>query len=200
MKINLHRKSIRLKEYDYSQVGAYFVTICTYNRKCILGNINNGKMQLNKYGEIIETEWLKTAEMRNNVELDIHIIMPNHLHGIMFIVSRGTMHRAPTNYIPKYESFGKPVSNSIPTIIRGFKSSVTSKINKMRNTPGASVWQRNYYEHVIRYEEELNKTREYIVNNPLKWDLDIENPDRICRGEQPFAPTNFTNYLKKQLV
>lgn len=193
---NKHRKSIRLKGYDYSQEGAYFITICTYNRECILGNVVNGKMQLNKYGEIVETEWLRTAKMRDNVELDVYIIMPNHLHGILFIVDkcRGTMHRAPTtNHIPKYESFGKPVSGSIPTIIRGFKSAVTKQINEIRHIADVPVWQRNYYEHIIRYEEELNKIREYIINNPLKWELDIENPDRKKNYE------SFTNYLKEQL-
>ena len=175
-----HRRSIRLRNYDYSQPGAYFITICAYNRECMLGNVINGKMHFNEYSKIVETEWLKTAQMRHNIELDVHIIMPNHLHGILFIVDicgRGTMHRAPTNRNPKHESFGKPVSGSIPIIIRGFKSTVTKQINEMRHTPGAPVWQRNYYEHVIRNENELNRIREYIINNSLRWEYDRENPD-----------------------
>ena len=171
-----HRKSIRLKNHDYSQPGAYFVTICTYNHKCIFGYISKGEMKLNDFGKIVETEWLKTAQIRANVELDEYIIMPNHLHGIIIIVDncRGTTHRAPT--IQAHESFGKPVSGSIPTIIRGFKSTVTKQINQLRNTLGLPVWQRNYFEHVIRNEKSLHQIRYYIVNNPLQWELDNENP------------------------
>jgi len=115
--------------------------------------------------------------MRGNVELDEYIIMPNHLNGILVIVDdggRGTVHRAPTT-TPKYESFGKPVSGSIPTIIRGFKSTITKQINELRNTPGAPLWQRNYYEHIVRNEKSLNRIRQYIINNPANWENDIEN-------------------------
>ena len=173
-----HRRSIRLKEYDYSQPGAYFITICAHNRKCIFGDILEGQLTLNQYGEIVNSEWLKTINMRTNLELDAYIIMPNHLHGIISISDfdhrRGTLHRAPT-----FEHFGKPVSNSIPTIIRLFKSSVTKHINALRGTPGLPVWQRNYYEHVIRNEDDLSEKREYILNNTLKWDLDSENPKNL---------------------
>jgi REP element-mobilizing transposase RayT len=132
-------------------------------------------VQLNKYGHIVETEWIKTADIRKNVELDTYAIMPNHFHGILLITDncRGTEHRAPT-----VEQFGKLVSGSLPTIIRSFKATVTKQINQLRNTPGSSVWQRNYYEHIIRNEKKLNKIRKYIINNPLKWLLDRENPDR----------------------
>lgn len=135
-------------------------------------------MRLNRYGEIVNSEWLKTINMRRNLMLDAYIIMPNHIHGIIFISDfdsrRGTLQRAPT-----FERFGKPVSNSIPTIIRLFKSSVTKQINALRGTPEMPVWQRNYYEHVIRNEDDLSEIREYILNNPLKWDLDSENPKTL---------------------
>ena len=182
-----HRRSIRLKEYDYSQVGLYFITICTQKHLCLFGKIEEGKMILNEYGIIAEKELIKTSEMRPNIHLDEFIIMPNHIHGIIEITNRrGTMrrapsmHRYPTSYrAPKVEQFGKPTSNTIPTIIRGYKSALTKQINILRNQPGVPVWQRNYFEHIIRNEKEMNETREYIINNPLKWDLDKQNPNNI---------------------
>lgn len=168
-----HRRSLRLKGYDYKQAGVYFVSMCTLNRTCFFGDIVNGEMMLNAEGQIVAEEWIKTAEIRNNIELDEWVVMPNHFHGILVINEcRGTARRAPT-----VEQFGKPVSNSIPTIIRSFKSAVTKRINELRNSPGAKIWQRNYYEHIIRNEDELNRIREYITNNPLKWEFDKENPN-----------------------
>jgi REP element-mobilizing transposase RayT len=150
------RKSIRLKGYDYSQTGAYFVTICAHNREILFGMVGNDKSQLNKFGQIVETEWLITAQIRENIELDEYAIMPNHFHGILLITDNGmgTALRAHT-----IEQFGKPVSGSLPTIIHSFKSTVTKQINQLRNTPGSSVWQRNYYEHIIRNEDGLNRIR-----------------------------------------
>ena len=168
-----NRRSIRLKEYDYSQPGWYFITICSQNRDTLFGDVIDGKMVLNDAGEIVNMEWQKTAEIRKNIIIDQYAIMPNHLHGIIGIVDeedipgKGTMHRAPT-----IEQYGKPTSNSIPTIIRGFKSAVTKKINIKNNTPGAPVWQRNYYERIIRDDPELNRIRKYINENPFKWQID----------------------------
>lgn len=164
-----HRRSVRLKDYDYSQEGAYFVTICTWNKDHVFGEIDSGNMSLNEYGEIVNQEWLRTGIIRTNVKTDHFIIMPNHFHGILIVSDdcRGTLQRAPT-----LEQFGKPVSNSIPTIVRLFKSTTTKQINQIRNSPGDPVWQRNYYEHIIRGEPELHNIREYIVNNPLNWERD----------------------------
>ena len=177
------RHSIRLKAYDYSQAGAYFVTICAHNRECVFGNVVKGEMRLNKYGRVVEAEWIKTANIRNNVELDVFVVMPNHLHGVLVIVGgvgdmagRGTARRAPTGM---NERFGKPTSGSLPTIVRSFKSAVTKRINELRCTPETHVWQRNYYEHVIRDEWDLNEIREYIMSNPLKWEMDRENPENL---------------------
>ncbi len=171
-----HRRSIRLQGYDYSQNGAYFVTICTHSRECLFGGIIDGQMVMNNRGMTAHDEWVKTVEMRENIELDEFVVMPNHIHGIIVIHDgRGTMHRAPTA-----EQFGKPTSKSIPTIIRGLKSAVTKRINGIRKTPGFPVWQRNYYEHIIRDEQSMEKIREYIVNNPLNWERDeMHQP---CRG------------------
>jgi putative transposase len=147
-----HRRSIRLKEYDYSPAGGYFVTVCTHKGECFLGKIVNGKMVLNEYGKIVRDEWLKTKQIRKNIKIDEFVVMPNHVHGIIIIMDsgRGTLQLAPT-----VEQFAKPVSNSIPTIIRLFKSATTKRINQIRHTPGIHVWQRNYYEHVIRNEDDL---------------------------------------------
>jgi len=167
-----HRRSIRLKNYDYASSGAYFVTIVTHQRQCLFGAIVDGAMRLNEFGEIVCDEWLKTEIIRPRVQLDVFVIMPNHIHGIIIVndvdgCCRGTLQRAPT-----IEQFGKPTSDSIPTIIRLFKSATTKRINEYRNTPAVSVWQRNYYEHIIRNEIELNEIREYILYNPLNWETD----------------------------
>ena len=182
-----HRRSIRLKGYDYSQPGAYFVTICVYNRACLFGDVAEGEMRLNAFGEIVHQEWLRTADIRPNVELDAFVVMPNHIHGIIILHDdgRGTLQRAPT----KTERFGKPTPNSIPTIVRLFKSATTKRVNEMRRTPGVPVWQRNYYEHIIRDDESMNRIREYIAQNPLRWHLDRENLHRT--GEDDLWNTLF---------
>ena len=179
-----HRRSLRLSGYDYSQNGAYFVTVCTQNRECLFGKIENGEMLLNDAGRIVLEEWVKTAEIRSNIELDECVVMPNHFHGILVVSDRrGTARRAPTTRraptarrAPTMERFGQPVSGSIPTVIRSFKSAVAKRINEMRQTPALQLWQRNYYEHVIRNESEWNRIRQYIIDNPMRWNMDRENP------------------------
>jgi putative transposase len=128
-------------------------------------------MKLNDFGIIAHNEWKATATMRSDIELDEFVVMPNHIHGILIINRRGTMHRAPTS-----EQFGLPTSDSIPSIIRGYKAAVTVRINRMRQTYRAKIWQRNYYEHVIRSEPELNSIREYIQYNAAGWAEDENNP------------------------
>ena len=172
-----HRRSIRLKEYDYSQSGAYFITICVYNRECLFGEIVNGEMRLNEWGTIVENELLKTPELRPNVLLDEYVVMPNHIHGIVVIMDncRGVLQYAPTR------RFRSP-SQTIGAIVRGFKSTTTKRINEMRIAPGMPVWQRNYYEHIIRNEDKLNEIREYIIGNPIKWAEDENNPLNLAVG------------------
>jgi len=167
------RKQIRLKNYDYSLPGTYFVTICTFERVCLFGNINDCKMQLNDYGHVVHDEWLKTEKLRLNVKLDEFIVMPNHIHGIIRIINdcRGTARRAPTTV----EHFGKPTVGSIPTITRSFKSAVTKRINESRQTPTGHVWQRNYYERIIRNDQELYKIKQYIWDNIKNWKHDSNN-------------------------
>ncbi len=176
-----NRHSIRLKKYDYCLSGAYFITICTQNKTCIFGEVINGETKLSKEGHIIKEEWLKTEAVRSSVRLDQFVVMPNHFHGVLWIVTddKGTARCAPT-----VQQFGNVVSKSLSAIIRGFKSAVTKHINVLRNTPGAPVWQRNFYEHVIRDDESLNRITEYIINNSQRWNLDRENPCR--QGEHEF--------------
>lgn len=165
-----HRRSVRLKDYDYSQAGAYFITVCAHDRECLFGEIVDGGMRLNDWGRVVQEEWLDTAAHHQGVELDASVVMPNHFHGILVI------HEGIARYAPTSGQFGKMTPGSLPAIIRSFKSATTKAISELRGTLAAPVWQRSFYEHVIRNETELNKAREYITNNPLKWDLDSENP------------------------
>jgi len=160
------RRSIRLKDYDYSQEGAYFVTICTQNHKPLLGEIRNAEMVLNEYGKIVAECWLWLSKQYPHVELDEWVLMPNHMHGII-ILCRGGSRTAPTGI---YKPLGR--------LIGAFKTTSTKRINVLHRTPGARVWQRNYYEHVIRNEDDLNEIRQYILDNPVQWDMDENNPTR----------------------
>jgi REP element-mobilizing transposase RayT len=174
-----HRRSIRLKGYDYSQAGAYFVTICTHNRECLFGKINDGTMFLNEMGEIAKQCWLEIPNHFPNVTLDEFVIMPNHIHGIIIINDNGGANdNSPPQQIQQNKSFRSP-SRTIGSIIRGYKIGVTKLCRQnagVNNNSPLQIWQRNYYEHIIRNENELNKIRQYIINNPLKWSLDFENP------------------------
>lgn len=181
-----HRRSIRLRGYDYTQLGAYFVTICTHNRQCLFGEVVDGEMVLNKWGEIVLTEWFRSAEIRAEIELRANefMVMPNHIHGIVWIVSNddvgmrghvGAHGRAPLHRPPR----------SLGAFIAGFKSAVTKRINKNRGMPGVPVWQCNYWEHVVRNERALNAIRHYIIENPLHWHLDRNNPN--ATGFDPMA-------------
>ncbi len=145
------------------------MTLCTLNRLHIFGEIVDGQMVLNELGSMVQSCWTEIPMHFENIQLDEFMIMPNHIHGIICIV--GARHAVPL----RFETFGKPVPGSVPTIVRSFKSAVTKHINELRKTTRVTVWQRNYYDRVIRNEKELNEIREYIVNNPIKWELDPEN-------------------------
>jgi putative transposase len=164
-----HHRLTRLKDYDYSQPSGYFITVCTKNRSCLFGVVDNDRVILNQYGEIIQISGLALPEHYHNVELDVFVIMPNHIHGIIFLTDVGAgLKPAPT--VPVCHC------HPLPEIVRGFKTFSSRKINGLRNMSGAALWQRNYYEHVIRRDESLEKIREYIETNPLRWALDKENP------------------------
>ena len=149
----------------------------------MFGEVNNGVMKLNNYGEIVKEEWFKTNFLRDNVELvdEEFVVMPNHIHGIIWIIEggrgsggRGTARCAPTDSdnAPTDGQFGIMIPRSIPTIVRSYKSAITKQINLLRQTPGESVWQRNYYERIVRDEYALSRIREDIRNNPALWGKD----------------------------
>ena len=168
-----HRKSIRLPGYDYSQAGAYYVTIVTHQRNCLFGEVVNGEMVLNDFGKIAAECWRAIPDHFPLVELGAYVVMPNHVHGIIVITNgRGTIYRAPTQ-----EQFQKPVVGSIPTIIRTFKAAVTRRIGREHNATG--IWQRNYYEHIIRDQTDLQNKTDYIEANPMLWDEDENNPQYV---------------------
>jgi len=169
------RRSIRLKDWDYAQPGAYFVTIVAYGRELLFGQVVGDEIRLSAFGEIVRDEWLASADIRREIRLDEFVVMPNHLHGIVWIVADddivGATGRSP---LPPRG----PTPRSLGAFIAGYKSAVTKRINEMRGTPGNPVWQRNYYEHIIRNERELDTIRHYIRDNPARWAEDPENPSR----------------------
>jgi putative transposase len=178
-----HRRSMRLKGYDYSQDGAYAVTICTFQRECTLGEVSDdGVMTINAWGEIILEEWLKTPLIRSYVDLDAFVIMPNHMHGIIVITE--SQNRQPNNLgttrrvVPKERPRGA-VAGSLGAIISQFKAVVTKRINHLRGTPQASVWQDRFHDNIIWNEPMLNRFRFYIENNPSQWAADRHHPDNI---------------------
>ena len=171
-----HRRSIRLTEYDYSQPGAYFITICTYKKQPWFGEIRHTKMHLNQLGKIVAQEWLRTPKLRPEIILDEWIIMPNHLHGIIIITDAVLAHQqaSPKLSLSESSQLGRK-SYSIPSIIAGFKSATTKQINERRGTPKKQLWQRNYYESIVLNFDKLDGVRDYIKNNPLNWYQDSEN-------------------------
>lgn len=155
------RKSIRLKEFDYSRGGYYFVTICTERSLNVFGKIHKGKMILNNFGKIVKETWIDLPNHNSNIELDYFCIMPNHVHFILIIneVYRAGLEPAPT-------------AHGLPEIVRQFKTFSSKRINIARKSPGITLWQRNYYEHVIRNEKDLYEIRKYIEQNPINWEDD----------------------------
>ena len=170
-----HRRSIRLKEYDYSQEGGYFVTICTHNRECNFGNVAEGEIKLSDVGKIVEENWKNLPAHFHNVTLDGFVVMQNHLHGIIWIQNdgRGLINQTPTD---KWILMKNP-RQTLGKIIRSYKAK-TTKILHDSGYPEFQ-WQKNYYEHIIRGEKDLRNIREYIQNNPWQWYYDAENPNNI---------------------
>ncbi|MBI9050871.1 MAG: transposase [Anaerolineaceae bacterium] len=201
-----HRRSIRLKGYDYSQPGAYFVTICTHGKECLFGNVVGGEMCLNEMGKIVETAWFDLPEHYANVESGSFCIMPNHVHAVIVLVGGDTrvgvglrptptpdgIHREiepssavgggfkppPTlDGIPAESESIPPKRHPLSEIVRAFKTFSARRINELRNTTGTSLWQRDYYERIIRDEGEYIKIAQYIESNPLNWLEDEEYCD-----------------------
>lgn len=177
------RGSIRLPRYDYTQPGAYFITICAADRRCIFGEIIDGAMRLNKYGLIVAAQWAGLPKHYSNATLDEFILMPNHVHGIICLTD-GLYPSVGAGFKPARTSAQSKPRHGLPEIIRGFKTFSSRRINQLRGAIGAPVWQRNYYEHVVRDEGDLDVIRRYIVENPFKWAEDPENPlaRRVAAG------------------
>lgn len=168
-----HRRSIRLKNYDYTQEGAYFITLCTKNKRCIFGDIKQGEIKLNLLGTIARDYWQEIPQHFPHINLDVFVIMPNHIHGILWIVQKIKPEEQP-------RSFGKMIPGSIPCVIRSYKGAVTKKINQIWHQKGiSSVWQRNFYKHIHQNEQSLETIRNYIINNPLNWENDPDNLGEI---------------------
>ena len=176
------RRSIRLKEYDYSQSGAYFITICTLNRARLFGEINHGEMVLNEAGKMI-TKWY--YELKNkfpDIQCDQFICMPNHIHFI--VINVGADLRVCPDHEPNESAnkTGEHTGSPLPKIVQWFKTMTTNEyIKHVKNYHwqpfNNKLWQRNYYEHIIRNDDDLNDIREYIIYNPEQWETDRENPD-----------------------
>lgn len=191
-----YRRSVRLRGYDYAQYGAYFVTICVCRRECLLGVVARDNVRLTTMGEIVRTEWLESEEIRPGLQVDAFIVMPNHFHGIV-ILPVGAHSSAPfsveanhalgahsralnlgadrTSRAHSSAPLRRP-PRSLGSFVAQFKAVTTRRINAARHTPGMPVWQRNYYEHIVRDEGELEAIRSYIADNPRRWAEDRENP------------------------
>ena len=214
---NIHnRKSIRLKGYDYSNSGMYYNTICCRNKIYRFGNIVNGKMFLNEFGEIAYDEWLKLPKRFNNIELDIFQIMPNHMHSILIINDNISENIAGVNTAPKnalnfnYWVGVNPARTPALTdannksiylgdIIGAYKSLVSNKcleIFKIRNEMMGKLWHRNYWEHIIRNEKSYNRIVEYIKNNPMNWSDDKFNSELISNFDLKNFKDDFNSETK----
>ena len=185
-----HRCSIRVRGYDYSQAGAYFLTLCTHERACFFGKFLDGKMALNDAGRMVESCWQNIPDHFPHANLDEFIIMPNHIHGIIALTDmdgtncyrRGEKCFAPTTTTtitttttPHIQPKG--TSKTIGSIVRGLKIGVTKWMRQ--NTAIRDVWQSNYWERIIRNEDEMNRIRQYILDNPAQWDMDRNNPNTM---------------------
>jgi len=183
------RRSIRLKEYDYSPAGAYFVTVCAKGRRCVLADIRDGNVVLSPVAEVVHQCGESVPNHFRSAKLDLFVVMPNHLHAILILNGRkGVQLNAPTKSAvhaaharageqSNFYSSISPGRKTLSVIIRTFKAAVTTQCRqKHYHFVG---WQRNYYEHIIRDQNELNRIREYLMNNPLQWQFDRENPARV---------------------
>jgi putative transposase len=181
-----HRRSIRLPDHDYTSPGAYFVTICTHQGKSLLGDVVDGEVVLNEYGRIAQEEWLASEKIRREMEMDAFVIMPNHIHGIVWIRDTDDDSTVGTQDVGAHGRAPLRAPRSLGSFIAGYKSAVTRHINRMRGTPGAPVWQRNYYEHIIRNDRSLKQIRDYMQHNPARWPEDHLHP---AAPGSPFHPS-----------
>lgn len=175
--VALRRRSIRLPGWDYRSPGAYFITACTHDWEPLFGVVVEGEVRLNEYGWIVQVEWLRTPRVRQHAAVDSFVIMPNHFHGILVLAEDRQ------EASDSAGRFGKPLAGSLGAIVGQFKAAVAKQINHIRGAPPLQVWQRNYFERIIRTEDEFNLTRHYIDGNPAHWPEDPNN--------RPPAPQRF---------
>lgn len=179
-KIKVKRNKIFKKEkkvIQYEESGWYYVTLTTSGKQCLFGKIENEKMTLNDNGIIVKDEWLKSAEIRKEVQLDDFVIMPNHIHGIVMISQKEEIIKPLDLKSPQRIEKRKYVhpKKLLDAFISGFKSSTSDQINDRQNTQQNAIWQRTYDEHTIKNKEDYKRLTKYIFNNPKNWDHDIEN-------------------------
>ncbi len=178
-----NRKSGRLKGYDYTKPGAYFITICAKDRDCLFGCIHDGELTLNDAGKAVESTWTDLPRHNKNIKLDEYVIMPNHFHGIIHIVGAGSKPALINGSKPALINGSKPalingskparIAHELSEIVRQFNTFSVQRVNQIKNSPGIPLWQRDFYEHMIGGNEvDLKRIREYIVNNPVSWGLD----------------------------
>jgi putative transposase len=177
--LQLRRRSIRLKGFNYAEPGSYFVTIVPQDRCCLFGEIIDGRMELNRAGEAMARWWVELTPKFTTVETDAFIVMPNHCHGI--IVIRDPVVGADLCVGPPNIRTGAHVGAPLPRIVQWFKTMTTNEYMRGVKSCGwppfrGQLWQRSYYEHVIRGEEAMNRIRQYIIDNPSRWAFDRENP------------------------
>lgn len=168
-----HRRSVRLNEYDYTRSGRYLVTICSHDREHLFGDVTGGRMILNSFGDIVAQEWLRTATVRAYVELDEWIVMPNHMHGIVVLI---TYRVGPTRRVAHPARDGTrtaarrgPAAGSLGAIVGQFKSAAARRINVLRESPGVPMWQRSFHDRIVRDPAALQRIRGYIRANPAAW-------------------------------
>lgn len=193
-----HRRSIRLKGYDYAEAGAYFVTICVQGRECLFGRVVDGAMVLSDAGRVVDETLRRLPGRFPGMALDAFVVMPNHVHGIVLILDgRGEPRVRPILEDRRGESCIRPndqgdhkdrpygtAQDSLGRIVQAFKSLATMEYTHGVNQSGwppfpGRLWQRNYYERVIRNDDELHRARKYIAENPMKWAEDKENPVNV---------------------
>jgi len=181
MKTHPGRQSKRLRNYDYRSYGAYFITICTRSRKCLFGEIQNNAASLSRIGSTVEERWLDIPNHHPFVDLDFHVVMPNHIHGIIWISIQAL--RVEMGNANQTSAAGF-LKDSLSSVIASMKSAASRTANRISKQSAGSIWQRSFYDHVIRDESELQVIRQYIIDNPRQWELDRENPKR--KGINPF--------------
>ena len=198
----LRRHAAPLRDYDYGQTGGYFVTICVQDQKCLFGKITDRQMRLNEIGKIALECWNRISQHFFAAELDLCVVMPNHIHGIIVLGTGGAQcphpptrpqpnrrgevsspapqnHTGSTTAVSLLNRRSKISSPTLGQVVAYFKYQSTKHINQHRDMPGTRIWQRNYYDHVIRDDIDLQRIREYITHNPAQWELDQLYPDNL---------------------